>query len=272
MIKKNKEFLILILILLSGIIIFALLVLFQWIGEYIYTLDHFWWFLISYIAGGILFYFLQSNLKYQIFKQVFKIWIFPITEIVSIIHLSVPLFVIQIHLMYYVLISISIPVALYFTDKLYDLTVISNGLYTYFILTFSVIVGTIFNNQIKHLVYIISPFRIYYSEKLKKYKFKELTDYLISGNNVRFMIYISYFIYLLLFNIFNLQNQNLYSNAIIDKAVLQSFITFIAFDNVLKNFKNLEFKPSELLNRILLSITGEDKKEEKTKEPAGNII
>ncbi|MBZ9731692.1 hypothetical protein LB467_18570, partial [Salegentibacter sp. JZCK2] len=110
----------------------------------------------------------------------------------------------------------------------------------------------------------------YNSEKLKKYKFKELTDYLISGNNIRFMIYISYFIYLLLFNIFDLQNQNLYSNSMIDKAVLQSFITFIAFDNVLKNFKNLEFKPSELFNRILLSITGEDKKEEKTKETAGN--
>jgi hypothetical protein len=263
MIKKNKEFFILILILLSGIIIIAFLVLFQWIADHIYTLDHFWWILISYIIGGILFYFLQTKLKHQIFKYLFKIWIFPILAVVGLIRLSVPFFVIQVHLMYYVIIAVSIPVAFYFIDKLYDITSISNGLYTYIILTFSVIVGTIFNKQIKHLAYIFSPFRIYYSEKLKKYKFKELTDYLISENNVRFMIYISYFIYLLLFNIFNLQNQNFYSNPVIDKAVLQSFITFIAFDSVLRNFKTLEFKPSEMLNRIFLSITGEDKQEEK---------
>lgn len=154
------------------------------------------------------------------------------------------------------MVAISIPGIFYLIDKQLNLTSITSELYIYIILTFSVIVSTIFNFQIKHIVYIVSPFRVYYSIKLKKYKFKELIDYLISENNVRFIIYLSYFLYLIIFNAFNLQNQNFYNNPVVDKAILQSFITFIAFDSVLRNFKSLEFKPSEMLTKILNSITG----------------
>lgn len=265
MIRKNKEFFILILILLSGIIIFFLLILTQWLTEKLYELDHFWWIVVIYIIGGISFYFVRKTFKHKAFDYLFKIWISPIIAVVTLILFFVPFMVIQIHLMYYILIAISIPGIFYLIDKFFNITSITTQLHIYIILTFSVIVSTIFNYQIKHIVYIFSPFRIYYSKKLKKYKFKELTDYLISENNIRFMIYLSYFIYLLIFNIFNLQNQNLYNDPLIDKAVLQSFITFISFDSVLRNFKNLEFKPSEMLKKILNSITG-DKEEQKKRQ------
>lgn len=260
--KYFKEFFILILILLSGIIIFSSLILIQWTAQNLYALDFFWWIIVFYIMGGFFFYFIQKFFKYKILKYLFNAWIFPVLSVFGLIQLFVPFMVIQVHLMYYVLIAIFIPVVFYLIDKLINITQINNALYLYIILTFSVIFGTIFNKQIKHIVYVFSPFRVYYSKKLKKYKFKELTDYLISENNIKFMIYLSYFAYLLIFNIFNLQNQNFYNNPILDKAVLQSFITFIAFDSVLRNFKSLEFKPSEMLNKIINSITGEDQEKD----------
>lgn len=260
MIRNNKEFFILIFILLSGIVILSLLAVIQWMSEKLFALDYLWLIIISYIIVGIFLYFIQKHFKSKILKFVFKTWVFPILAVIGLIHLFVPFVVIQIHLMYYVLVVISLPGIFYLVDNVFDFTTITNELYIYITLTFSAIVATIFNKQIKHIVYVFSPFRVYYSKKLKKYKFKELTDYLISENNVRFMIYLSYFFYLLIFNIFNIQHQNLYNNPVLDKVVMQSFISFIAFDGVLRNFKNLEFKPSEILNKIITSITGEMKK------------
>ncbi|MNG38928.1 hypothetical protein D3C84_1268040 [compost metagenome] len=44
-----------------------------------------------------------------------------------------------------------------------------------------------------------------------------------------------------------LQNKSFYDNPNIDKAVLQSFVTFVAIDRILTIVKQTEFKPSKLL-------------------------
>ena len=55
-------------------------------------------------------------------------------------------------------------------------------------------------------------------------------------------------------NFFKFQDMSLFGNNNYDSAVLQSFITFIAFDRALTILKQLEFKPSDLLMKIVTSI------------------
>jgi hypothetical protein len=52
-----------------------------------------------------------------------------------------------------------------------------------------------------------------------------------------------------------------------DKSILQSFVTFIAFDRLLTLANQLEFKPSKLLDKIFLSMIDtleNDKTKDKT--------
>ena len=90
----------------------------------------------------------------------------------------------------------------------------------------------------------------------KRTDFNKLTDYFLSENNIKFIIYFCYFLYLLVFNLFTFQEHSFYSSPMMDRAVLQSFITFIALERLLSNLKDLDFKPSEMLKLLLTSISG----------------
>ncbi|MBA2583833.1 MAG: putative phage abortive infection protein [Bacteroidetes bacterium] len=125
---------------------------------------------------------------------------------------------------------------------------------TYLKITSTVFICVILNPLLRDIVYRISPARIKSSEKLKPYELDKLTDYVLSIDNVRFLVYGAYVIALLVINYFNLQGKSLNSANEIDKAVLQSFVTFIAFDRTVALMKQLNFRPSGLLNKIYQSI------------------
>ena len=72
--------------------------------------------------------------------------------------------------------------------------------------------------------------------------------------NIRFLIYGLYVVLLLVTNFHNFENSTLTDNLLNDKAILQSFVTFIAFDRLLVLLTKLDFKPSDLLEKIGKSI------------------
>lgn len=132
---------------------------------------------------------------------------------------------------------------------------LSSSTLLYIQITTCVFVAVLFNYQIRKIIYKVSPARINPSEKLKPFELDKLTDYLISERNVRFLIYSAYVVILAIINFYKFQpNSSLYNNSSLDDAVLQSFITFIAFDKVLALLKELEFKPSDFLVKITSSI------------------
>lgn len=88
---------------------------------------------------------------------------------------------------------------------------------------------------------------------MNPYQLDKLTDYLLSENNVRFIIYCVYVVLLLKFNYEDFEQNNLSVISQNNRAILQSFVTFIAFDRALTLLKQLEFKPSNLLSKIIES-------------------
>jgi hypothetical protein len=124
----------------------------------------------------------------------------------------------------------------------------------YLKITLTVFISVLFNPILRGIVYRISPARLNSSEKLKPYELGKLTDYFLSTNNVKFFVYAFYVVALLMTNYFNFQGDSISSNIETDKSILQSFVTFIAFDRTFALMKQLDFKPSGLLEKIYKSI------------------
>jgi hypothetical protein len=92
------------------------------------------------------------------------------------------------------------------------------------------------------------------SEKLKPYNIEELSNYLLSENNIKFVVFIIYFILIVIVNFYNFQDLSYYKTEKIDKAVIQSFVTYIAIDRIISSLKQVEFKPSEMVKKLMQSI------------------
>ncbi|MEM7086432.1 MAG: hypothetical protein AAF489_09630, partial [Bacteroidota bacterium] len=172
----------------------------------------------------------------------------------------IPFMTLLMHLMFYFIISVALPILIIRGLKHFELLSFLTESTLFFIqITLCVFISVLFNHQIRQIVYRISPARIRASKKLKPYELDKLTDYFISEENIRFLIYTLYFISLIAINLYDFQGFSLTENATFDKAILQSFLVYIAFDRVLSLLKELEFKPSTFLMKIAQSISNKFK-------------
>lgn len=193
-------------------------------------------------------YFIKS----KILKRIVKIILYPSMIFILIFTILIPFLFLFVHLFFYLAFSFIIPEAIFRIIEYCDLNLdISQSSIIYLKLTFSVFIAVLFNYQIRKIIYFISPIKF----SLKSFEIDKLSDYLLSENNIRFIIYSLYVVLLITINFKNFENLSISENLLTDKAILQSFVTFIAFERALTLLKQLEFKPSDLLNRIGNSIT-----------------
>lgn len=222
-------------------------------------MKHGLWYLSIYLLLCAITFVISKQYKNKIVTLIYQVLALPFRIVSGFMPLAMPYVVLQIHLFIYLFVSAAIPLCFYVLDRatgLFDLKITTH---IYIIVTFSVITATLVNKQVKYLTYLFSPVRLYSSNISKRLEFSKLTDYFLSENNIKFIIYFCYFLYLLIFNLFTFQEHSLYSSPLMDRAVLQSFITFLALERLITNLKELDFKPSELLKLLLTSITGEEK-------------
>lgn len=247
-IKEIKAILIFIVI---GVLIFG----FPSLLAYFKIEYYFYRALTIYMSLCAILAIISSIWNSKILKKITNFILLPAGIILSILTIIMPFGFLLIHVIYYLAFTILIPIIILKLLILLDVCPIINlPTLTYVKFTFSVFIAVLFNFQLRHLIYRISPARLKSSEKLKPYELDKLTDYLLSESNVRFTIYSLYVVMLIIINFLNLEENSLSINNINDKAILQSFVTFIAFDRALSLLKQLEFKPSDFLNKIIKSI------------------
>ncbi|PKB15203.1 hypothetical protein CLU82_0267 [Flavobacterium sp. 5] len=208
--------------------------------------------LISYFSIVALTYFLQK--KFKIFQILFQILILPFSIFFVVFAIGIPFLILQMHLLIYFALCFFIPSVFFQLYEYLQYPPINIQLKVYVILSFSVICSVVFQKQIKYIVHTFSPARLKTSEKLRPYKIGELSDYLLSESNIKFLVFIIYFVIIVCVNFYNFQNLSYYDSEKIDKAVLQSFVTYIAFDRIISNLKQVEFKPSEMVKKMKNSI------------------
>lgn len=199
---------------------------------------------------------ISSFFKNKYLTTLVKIIAFPFGLIYAILIIILPFWTLLVHLIFYFSISIIIPLLLFRGLHYFHLMdFINRPTEIYLKITLTVFICVLTNSIIRDLIYRIAPSRVRTSEKMKPYELEKLTDYFLSIDNIKFLIYAFYVIALLTTNCYNFQGKSFNSTAEIDKSILQSFVTFIAFDRVLTLLKALQFSPAKLLSRIYQSIS-----------------
>lgn len=212
--------------------------------------------IVTYIVTFILFNLLGTFLKNKNFNKFTTIFSYPFGIIHAILLVLIPICILLLHVGLYFGIAFLIPELLYKGLKYLQLIdFVTMPTTVYLKITLTVFISVIFNPLLRNIVYRISPARLNSSEKLRPYELGKLSDYFLSTNNVKFFVYAFYVVALLTTNYFNFQGYSISSNIETDKSILQSFVTFIAFDRTFSLMKQLDFKPSELLEKIYKSIS-----------------
>lgn len=228
----------------------------------------------TYLYQGITYYLILSSffviistfIKSKNLKKITSVILAPAGIFLILGTIILPFGFLFIHVLLYSGFSFIIPELFFKITTFLNIELIkNNSTLIYTKLTSTVFIAVLFNYQLRTLIYKISPARINSSQKLKPYELDKLTNYLLSENNIRFLIYSSYVVLLLIVNFYNFEDKTYSKDLINDKAILQSFVTFIAFERALTLLKQLDFKPSDLLNSIIKSIINKFKDLDKNK-------
>ena len=92
---------------------------------------------------------------------------------------------------------------------------------------------------------------------------KELTEYVLTPQHIRFMIYMAYLLYLIPFSYNTLQHKSIFATSEIDFAIMQSFLVFLAFDSLRVNIKSVNLSAKVLLWRTLQGFINENENNKK---------
>ncbi len=249
-IKEIKAFIIItVFFLLTLLILFLPQIVSPFISLKIFLISFF-----SYILLIILSYQLAKITKNNIILKINKILFFPIYFFFTFFTFVIPIGMMIIHIFLYFGTSFLIPTIIVLVANLFlDNNTLTQETSIYLRITLSAFIMVIFNYQIRNFVHTISPARFKTSKKLKPYKLDKMSEYLLSEDNIRFIVYSVYVIFLILINLTYFQIGTGFFQEH-GKAILQSFVTFIAFDRAINILKNLKFKPSDFLKMIIKSI------------------
>ncbi len=76
-----------------------------------------------------------------------------------------------------------------------------------------------------------------------------ITGYTFNYRTIKFLIYSAYFLYLFTYSLYAI-NQRTFLGDELDMAIMQSFLTFLAFEQLVANRKDFVLRPSQLFARL----------------------
>lgn len=189
---------------------------------------------------------IKSN---SIFIKFLKYITQPGQLFITAVGLFIPLSSILIRFLIYLLIVAFVPLIIY--GCLYFYTQISKETIFYICFTIFVFILIIPHKTILTVVNKVSFETIFHNDLAKSFNLDEITNYFLSEKNIRFIVYMIYFLLLIIVNYFQFENLTILSSLNSDKALIQSFATFLAFDKIITFLKDVEFTPEEFFNKII---------------------
>lgn len=243
---KNEIYSI-IIILLTNILIVAMSILIMFLINHSSKVDYLFLKFLIYILICIIIFQINKRHKTLFVNILANIIYLPMTILALFTLIALPVLSVQMSIFLYLVFSFLPPMIAYRVDEYFQLTVLNFETWVYIVITLGIMIAFSFHKYLKFLVDKIVSIMHQKSERIRKLKLIELNDFVISINNIKFTIFFLYMIYLIVTNLMALQNKSFYENPNIDKAVLQSFVTFVAIDRILTIIKQTEFKPSKLL-------------------------
>ena len=163
------------------------------------------------------------------------------------------------------MITISLPIIFIKLNNYFEVVELTKENYLFITVTFSSIFSILLHKRI--IKFFNTTLLLGISKSTNKIELKKLNEYIFAPQNIRFFIYSIYFGFLSIYSYSHLVNKSLFNTEIIDDAIMQAFLVFLAFDSLRINSNKIKFLPTIILERILKSsIYDEEQEKNKYKE------
>lgn len=205
-------------------------------------------FFIGYFIFTLILSFISKKLNSKIFNKIELILTAPFGVIYLVLGLIVPFGGLFFNTIILFLMTFGIPfLLLNGLDHIFDFG-LKKATMVFISLTFASISSVYISKHILGFILKWSPITMdTYDEKPFRKDLKDLTALFYQKNNVNFCIYLFYFIYLLFTAFSKIQYGKPIFNVEIDLAVLQSFLVFIAFSNMVTKSKDVNLAIDKIL-------------------------
>ena len=210
----------------------------------------------AYIVGSCVFGLLFYKSSHKVAKTIRNVLFFPLTILLFLFRIIMPGMTLIIHIITYFLIVAIIPTVVKILYDKTDIINISEQTLLFLCLSFVSIISVILCKPILKLVYRFDFARINEdnAKRLDKMKVNDITNYTVTSQNIRFLIYAFYLIFTIVFSIRLFESEDMILSKSNDTAIMQAFLVFLAFDNVHTNSKSLILKASDFLKLLIASI------------------
>ncbi len=208
-----------------------------------------------YIFLGYMFFvlFLPKSIKNKYYQITHRILLFPISALYFILSLLMPLVALLANVATYLFAAGVWLLIILAYLKSHNIITISSPTIIYISATFISIASILCRKVLLDFTYNYGIMRVRNSKKMSRIKVKELTDGVITRNVVRFSIYFFYFIYIVVFSLSYINNIDMITSEY-DKSILQAFMTFLAFDNIILNCSDVKKQPTRVLTLMSNSL------------------
>jgi hypothetical protein len=215
--------------------------------------------ILGLLLVSILFQILHDKFDNRITRTLALIFSMPIAIVLLLMKLFLPVILILLF------IGIGISILVFPTFGLFKLLVyfdcyhLKPEFQTYIQYTFSFTMLLLFNDLVKRLILYVLVVNRHTERWMMEYKYFELFDFIFTVKNIRFILYTFYLLFFIFYSYKYLGNTDSIPSGD-ENAILYSFLTFLALDQLIPIMRKAQIKPSELLDRIKNSIKTSFKK------------
>lgn len=200
---------------------------------------------------------LENKTTNKFLKWLIYIFTAPMAVVYIIMNFGAPFITLIVNLLLYLTISLA-PVLLIGLLNKTKIILISHEELIFWSLTIATIISIQFNKYILKFILRHSPAFTNNRNGKDTIELMKLTKYIFNTDNIRFLIYLLYFIFMLFYSVKYLRGESINNNKLLDNSILQAFLVFLAYDSIRINSKDIKLLPSIILSRFLRAFTSED--------------
>ena len=186
-----------------------------------------------------------GKVKNKLIKKMIEVLCFPLFVFYILLQLILPTLTLMFSATILLIITFGLPFILFNSIEYIFAFGLTKSTMGFLSITLGTIISVYCSKYLLPLILRISP--QLNSEKMGTKYLRELVTLFYQKNNVIFFIYLCYFVFLLIMSFMKIQyTQPLFSKNT-DLAILQSFLVFIAFTNMIMKSKDVLLAPKSLL-------------------------
>ncbi len=203
---------------------------------------------LALLAVNCILFYLTEKTKNKILQKISFIFSIPLSIIHLIFSLGMPTGVLLFNAVILYIISFGIPFLIMDQIEILFNFGLKRATMYFFCISFASILSVYLSKYLLKFILKISPVTMdTYTEKPKNRYLKELTTVFYQKNNIIFLIYTCYFVFLGIMSFFKIQYEQPLLSTETDMAILQSFLVFIAFTNMIIKSKDIKLAPQTIL-------------------------